>query len=286
MSYFLELNHKFRIIFSEYINKNVRNVALDEVYSMNEFTQFDPFHKPTLSLIDKHLQTVIECLRKHKKDISEGTEDQIAFLIESINDVATSDGVMMLQLHPSPNEMLPDGTQAHLFTRAKKQVVELLLEGVPGTDVEQLLDQKKVFRYFRKIPICKYFQVSPELETIQNELKKDLKQLEEDGRTSHSDKYQSIVTDIANDIRLHERRQRERQEQKKSIAATRRKLMEQREELNEKLARYEEYLETCLQVGHLEIRLNLKVKSFKFQNLSLTSRRLSFRPNTKEAGKI
>ncbi|KAF1769952.1 hypothetical protein GCK72_001769 [Caenorhabditis remanei] len=250
------LNQNVHVIhkkFIEYINKNVRNVALDEVYSMNEFTQFDPFHKPTLSLIDKHLQTVIECLRKHKKDISEGTEDQIAFLIESINDVATSDGVMMLQLHPSPNEMLPDGTQAHLFTRAKKQVVELLLEGVPGTDVEQLLDQKKV---------------SPELETIQNELKKDLKQLEEDGRTSHSDKYQSIVTDIANDIRLHERRQRERQEQKKSIAATRRKLMEQREELNEKLARYEEYLETCL------------------QNLSRTSRRLSFRPNTKEAGKI
>lgn len=239
--------------FIDYINKNVRNVALDDIYSMNEFTQFDPFHKPTLSLIDKHLQTVIECLRKHKKDISEGAEDQIVTLIESIDDVAASDGVVMLQLHPSPNEMLPDGTQAHLFTRAKKQVVELLLEGVPGSDVEQLLEQK---------------QVPSELQTIQTELKKDLEQLEEDGRTTHHDKYQSIVTDIANDIRLHERRQRERAEQKKSIAATRRKLMEQREELNEKLARYEEYLETCL------------------QNLSRTSRRLSFRPNTKEAGKI
>lgn len=74
-----------------------------------------------------------------------------------------------------------------------------------------------------------------------------MEQLEADGRTQKSDNYQSIVTDIANDIRLHERRQRERQEQKKSIAATKRKLMEQREELHEKLARYEEYLETCLQ---------------------------------------
>ncbi|ULU13864.1 hypothetical protein L3Y34_016393 [Caenorhabditis briggsae] len=239
--------------FIEYINKNVRNVVLDEIYSMNEFTQFDPFRKPTLSLIDKHLQTVIECLRKHKNDISEGNEDQIVQLIESIDDVATSDCVVMLQLHPSPNEMLPDGTQAHLFTRAKKQVVELLLEGVPGTDVEQLVEQK---------------EVTPAMQSIQTNLKKDLAQLEDDGRTSKSDKYQSIVTDIANDIRLHERRQRERAEQKKSIAATRRKLMEQREELNEKLARYEEYLETCL------------------QNLSRTSRRLSFRPNTKEAGKI
>ncbi|CAL2028221.1 unnamed protein product [Caenorhabditis brenneri] len=246
--------HTIHKKFIEYINLNVRNVALDEVYSMNEFTQFDPFHKPTLSLIDKHLQTVIECLRKHKNDISEGAEDQIVHLIESVNDVATSDGVVMLQLHPSPNEMLPDGTQAHLFTRAKKQVVELLLEGVEGNDVEQLVEQKK--------------NVTPALQTIQTDLKIDLRQLEEDGRTTQSDKYQSIVTDIANDIRLHERRQRERQEQKKSIAATRRKLMEQREELNEKLARYEEYLETCL------------------QNLSRTSRRLSFRPNTKEAGKI
>uniref|UniRef100_A0A1I7T714 Calponin-homology (CH) domain-containing protein n=2 Tax=Caenorhabditis tropicalis TaxID=1561998 RepID=A0A1I7T714_9PELO len=245
--------HNIHKKFIDYINRNVRNVALDEVYSMNEFTQFDPFHKPTLSLIEKHLQTVIECLRKHKRDISEGTEDQLLQLIDSIDDVATSDGVVMLQLHPSPNEMLPDGTQAHLFTRAKKQVVELLLEGVEGSNVEQLIEQKKV---------------TPALQTIQTELKQDLGQLEEDGRTTRLDAYQSIVTDIASDIRLHERRQRERQEQKKSIAATRRKLVEQREELHEKLARYEEYLDTCL------------------QNLSRTSRRLSFRPNTKEAGKI
>lgn len=240
--------------FIDYINKNVRNVALDEIYSMNEFTQFDPFHKPTLSLIDKHLQTVIECLRKNKSTITEESENQLVQLIDSIADVATSDGVVMLQLHPSPNEMLPDGTQAHLFTRAKKELVELLLEGVPGNHVGELLDEKK--------------ELTLHLKSIQTDLKKDVEQLEADGRTQKSDNYQSIVTDIANDIRLHERRQRERQEQKKSIAATKRKLMEQREELHEKLARYEEYLETCL------------------QNLSRTSRRLSFRPNTKEAGKI
>lgn len=110
---------------------------------MNEFTQFDPFHKPTLSLIDKHLQTVIECLRKNKSTITEESENQLVQLIDSIADVATSDGVVMLQLHPSPNEMLPDGTQAHLFTRAKKELVELLLEGVPGNHVGELLDEKK-----------------------------------------------------------------------------------------------------------------------------------------------
>uniref|UniRef100_A0A8R1HQS7 RasGAP_C domain-containing protein n=1 Tax=Caenorhabditis japonica TaxID=281687 RepID=A0A8R1HQS7_CAEJA len=106
--------------------------------------------------------------------------------------------------------------------------------------------------------------LSEQQEALQN----DLHQLESDGRTARNDNYQSIVTDIANDIRLHERRQRERAEQKKSIAQTRRKLVEQREELKDKMLRYEEYLETCL------------------QNLSRTSRRLSFRPNTKEAGKI
>ncbi|CAI2298845.1 unnamed protein product [Caenorhabditis sp. 36 PRJEB53466] len=243
--------------FIDYINRNVRNVALDEIYSMNEFTQFDPFHKPTLSLIDKHLQTVVDCLKKKKEVIATAPEDQIGVLIANAEVPATLEGdrMVMLQLHPSPNEMLPDGTQAHLFTRAKKQVVELLLAEVPGTDVKELVTFER-------------FTLKPELREQQQSLRKDLEQLEIDGRTDGADGYQSIVTDIANDIRLHERRQRERAEQKRSIAQTRRKLVEQREELKEKLVSYEEYLETCL------------------QNLSLTSRRLSFRPNTKEAGKI
>uniref|UniRef100_A0A8R1DRP3 Ras-GAP domain-containing protein n=2 Tax=Caenorhabditis japonica TaxID=281687 RepID=A0A8R1DRP3_CAEJA len=124
--------HNIHKKFIDYINRNVRNVALDEIYSMNEFTQFDPFHKPTLSLIDKHLQTVIDCVRKHKDTISR--DEQITALITSANVPATQEGdrVVMLQLHPSPNEMLPDGTQAHLFTRAKKRVVELLLVEAPG----------------------------------------------------------------------------------------------------------------------------------------------------------
>lgn len=269
----------FGFFSSDYINRNVRNIALDEVYSMNEFTQFDPFHKPTLSLIDKHLQTVVDCLKKHKDVISPTPDDQIGVLIEASEVPSTQEGdrMVMLQLHPSPNEMLPDGTQAHLFTRAKKQVVELLLAEVPGKDVKELVGNGEylscgISEHRLKqtsSPNCLFTASSdPALHSQQLALQTDLSQLESDGRTTSSDSFQSIVTDIANDIRLHERRQRERAEQKRSIAQTKRKLIEQREELKEKLSRYEEYLETCL------------------QNLSRTSRRLSFRPNTKEAGKI
>ncbi|CAI5437418.1 unnamed protein product [Caenorhabditis angaria] len=243
--YLSSLNAQVHVIhnkFMKYINENVRNVMLDDIYCLNEFTQFDPFQKPTLSLIDKHLQSVVECLKKNKKLLTQQTDDLIIQLISEAN-LPGGEKMLTLQLHPSPNELLADGTNPQLFTRAKKRVVELLLEGIEGKNVGELIENSKDV-----------------------ELEKDLKELEEEGKTD--EKYQSIVTDIANDIRLHNRRQKERHEQKKSVAETRRKLIEQREELNEKLSRYEEYLETCL------------------QNLTRTSRRLSFRPNTKEAGKI
>uniref|UniRef100_A0A1I7WK56 RasGAP_C domain-containing protein n=1 Tax=Heterorhabditis bacteriophora TaxID=37862 RepID=A0A1I7WK56_HETBA len=63
-------------------------------------------------------------------------------------------------------------------------------------------------------------------------------------------------------------RRKEQVEQRRNLEATQNKLQAQRKELNERLSRYEEYIDTCL------------------ENLNRTSRRLSFRPNTKEAGKI
>ncbi|CAB3408344.1 unnamed protein product [Caenorhabditis bovis] len=253
--------HSINQKFLAYMIRSMRNVSLDEIYSMNEFTQFDPFQKPTLSLMDRDIQTVLDCLKKHQNLTDK--EDLVLQLIccSSVPQTLDGDRMITLHLHPSPNEQIADGEAPQLFARAKKLVVELLLCELAGQNVSELLETVPTSSNEKNLKV-------ESIKKKQESLKLDLKSLEANGKTSKDDDYQSIVTDIANDIRLHARRQRERAEQKRSVAETKRKLVEQREELKEKMARYEEYLNTCL------------------ENLSRTSRRLSFRPNTKEAGKI
>ena len=60
----------------------------------------------------------------------------------------------------------------------------------------------------------------------------------------------------------------ERETQTKTLTEAQKTLLNQREELKSRLARYEEYLETCL------------------ENLGKTSRRLSIRLDTRSAEKV
>ncbi|CAD6190914.1 unnamed protein product [Caenorhabditis auriculariae] len=266
--YLTSLNKQIHTIhkdFTKFVKDSARGVSLDDVYGLNEYTQFDPFQKPTLSLLEKHVYTVVEQLQKNAT-----IKELISTLIASakVSPSGENDKTILLQLHPSPTERVVNGIDVQEFARAKKLVVDLLLCELAGSTLPQLLNASPTVS---NEELHKSLFGDDQITSIrekQRNLNESLNNLEKDGRSSSSDNYQSVVTDIANDIRLHARRQRERAEQKKSVQEAREKLLVQREELKAKLAQYEEYLETCL------------------QNLTRTSRRLSFRPVTEKAGKI
>lgn len=150
--------------------------------------------------------------------------------------------------------------------RAKQLVVEFLVHGIEATSLEELCEK----------------DLSETMKASQEELKKLLEELASSGRISREDGYQQVLTDIANvgqgllfrkglslqDIRLAARRRMERETQTKTLGEAEKTLLEQRQELKGRLARYEEYLETCL------------------ENLGRTSRRLSIRADTRSAEKV
>ncbi|CAI4230099.1 unnamed protein product [Auanema sp. JU1783] len=270
--YLSVLNKDIHIInekFTSFVRKQVDNITFEDIYGLNEFTHFDPAHKPTLCLKEKQLTTILKYLKLNAPVIIPGTGMQLHNLIANCSAPTrlTDEKYIALQLQPMRGLDENRTAKQEIFIKTKKFVVDLLLSGLPGSSVEELIAAEpsdEVLKAYNSF----YNPEHISLKEKQALIEKGLRELHTIGRTSFTDGHQSIVTDIANDVRLTTRRRKERGDLKKCLLQTEEKLEAQREELSSRLQDYAQYLDTCL------------------DNLGRTAKRMSFRPNTEVAGKL
>uniref|UniRef100_F1KR99 Ras GTPase-activating-like protein n=1 Tax=Ascaris suum TaxID=6253 RepID=F1KR99_ASCSU len=244
----------------------------EEIYQQHKYSDLLGKRRPILHISLPQLNVLHRYLKTNISEMLPDEKDPLRQLIEKAQSPnADQEIYVTLLLHPIP---IADSSQLQndpqeLFQRTKRYIIECLLCGCRGENIRILLENPILEREeqkYKELPHSEENKMS--LAAKKNQILMNLNELEANGLVQMINDYQAIVTAIAKDINREREYRKERREQLQHLRKTITQMEEKRKEYIERLNAYQEYLEKCL------------------DNISITSKRPSIRPDSTKAGKI
>uniref|UniRef100_A0A915AXX3 Calponin-homology (CH) domain-containing protein n=1 Tax=Parascaris univalens TaxID=6257 RepID=A0A915AXX3_PARUN len=244
----------------------------EEIYQQHKYSDLLGKRRPILHISLPQLNVLHRYLKANISEMLPDEKDPLRQLVEKTQPPnADQDVYVTLLLHPisiADSSQLQNDPQ-ELFQRTKRYIIECLLCGCRGENVLILLENPTLEREeqkYKELPHSEENKMS--LTAKKNQILMNLNGLEANGLVQMINHYQAIVTAIAKDINREREYRKERREQLQHLRKTITQMEEKRKEYIDRLNAYQEYLEKCL------------------DNISITSKRPSIRPDSAKAGKI
>uniref|UniRef100_A0AC35TZX0 Calponin-homology (CH) domain-containing protein n=1 Tax=Rhabditophanes sp. KR3021 TaxID=114890 RepID=A0AC35TZX0_9BILA len=261
-----ELHNKFLSI----VNSTLENNTLDQIYEMNQFTTSMSCQKPIINISLEHLKFLHGIIDEHKDKIFDASGARLRKLFDSIDSKFEEEKIgahLTLSLCPMAPERINNSIDSQeLFIQTRKFFVDLLLCGVAGENVPEVLDSEideeheKVYREL----INQTEDPFPTLLSKQQKVRENLKILKEFGIVSSENNYQTLVNQITNEIKRQGQYRQGRNKQIDHLQETVKGLEDKRKDNEERLLKYKECLNSCVE--------NMRRSSIKPQITSSSSK--------------
>uniref|UniRef100_A0A0N5A4Z7 Calponin-homology (CH) domain-containing protein n=1 Tax=Parastrongyloides trichosuri TaxID=131310 RepID=A0A0N5A4Z7_PARTI len=240
-------------MFLDIVNKSLENQTLDQIYNMNQYSSYISTQKLTLDISVDNLIYLIDLLKKYSNFVFDGPSDKLAKLFEKIELKSDDDKIedrLTLLLSPMHPEQVPSLIDyKELFVQTKKYFVDLLLCGVYGDTVPEVLSteiNEKHEEAYRELISADDDQF-PSLAAKQQKVTENLITLSKVNVVSLDNNYQTLVNQIADEIRRQGEYRQTRSGQITHYQETIKRLEDKRKDYEDRLEKYKLFLDSCLE---------------------------------------
>uniref|UniRef100_A0A0N5B8H0 Calponin-homology (CH) domain-containing protein n=1 Tax=Strongyloides papillosus TaxID=174720 RepID=A0A0N5B8H0_STREA len=247
--------------FLDLANDSLENINLDNIYEITQYSSILSSQKPTLYIALENLKYLVNLLKKNKESVFDESGSRLKKLFETIDIVYDEEKIgdhltLSLSAMP-PEEVSPSIDSKELFVQTKRYFIDLLLCGVYGDTVPEVLSTKineqheEVYTNIIKNSDDNFAS----LEEKKEKICENLISLANVGIVSRNNDYQTLVNQIADEIIRQGEYRQNRAKQINHFQETIKRLEDKRKDYEDRLEKYKLFLDSCLE--------NMKKNSLK-----------------------
>uniref|UniRef100_A0A7E4V127 Calponin-homology (CH) domain-containing protein n=1 Tax=Panagrellus redivivus TaxID=6233 RepID=A0A7E4V127_PANRE len=241
------LNHELIVVNSLYTSFTASHLTpetTDAIYGLNRYSAFADIIKPKLHIETKYVKSIVKAVDDHKTAVFK-EDSQLLKVLATVK--VPEEETVVLNLRPMAHSGLEGHEGNELFVETKKQIVELLLSGLPGNTIPRLLNAKPTREQEDAYQaLLKDIKEGQSIASTQESIRTNLAKLEALNLTTSTDGYQSLITAIAKDIISMKKYRIQRKEQLDSLKKLVGELEATRAEYMDRLDKYQKYLDHTL----------------------------------------
>lgn len=245
----MEIHKKFL----DLVNDSLENINLDNIYEMGQCSSSLPTQKPTLYIGLDNLKYLVDLLKKNKESVFGVTGSRLKKLFETIDmaydEEKVDDHLTLSLIAMPPEEVSPSIDLKELFVQTKRYFVDLLLCGVHGDTVSEVLSteindkHEEIYKELIKSPDDPFTS----LEAKKQKICENLVSLSNVGMTSRNNNYQALINQIASEIIRQGEYRQNRTKQISNFKETIKRLEDKKKDYEERLEKYKLFLDSCLE---------------------------------------
>ncbi|CEF67925.1 RasGAP protein, C-terminal domain and Calponin homology domain and Ras GTPase-activating protein domain and Rho GTPase activation protein domain-containing protein [Strongyloides ratti] len=245
----MEIHKKFL----DLVNDSLENINLDHIYEANQCSSIAPTQKPTLYIALNNLKYLVSLLDKNKEHVFGTSGNRLKKLFETIDMIYDEekfgDHLTLTLMAMPPEEVSPSIDLKELFVQTKRYFVDLLLCGVYGDTVSEVLETEindKHEEVYREL-INNSDDAFPSLEAKKQKICENLVSLSNVGMVSRKNNYQELINQIASEIIRQGEYRQNRAKQIGHFQETIKRLEDKKKDYEDRLEKYKLFLDSCLE---------------------------------------